>query len=175
MTLPTELISRGTWGARPPKKTTPNDPIREIFIHHTSNKDANKITVLRQMYAAAQGIQNYHMDENGWSDIGYHFLIFQPGGGHDHAHVLQGRLPRYLPAAQLGHNPGTLAIAVYGNGFTDAMQRNTRFMIECLARDYAPGARGIGGHRDVVETDCPGPKFYAALDQIARATGLRRL
>lgn len=146
--------------------------IREAFVHHSENGDAAKVDTLAEMKNRVQAIQNFHMDGRGWSDIAYHFVVFQPDENHDHAVVFQGRRTVFVPSAQLNHNSNTLAICVYGNGQADEMQRNTRFVVEDLIRMY-PDVERVGGHRDVVATQCPGDKFYRAVPRIADALNLK--
>lgn len=39
-----------------------------MFVHHAEGPDCyDKEECMRQV----RGIQNYHMDSNGWADIGY--------------------------------------------------------------------------------------------------------
>lgn len=168
------VYTRGQWGARASQgpMTEQREPV-EAFIHHTDDKNGRYRT-LHEQEAKMKAVQAFHMDVRGWSDGGYHYVVFQPQGQGIGARAFALRPTRYVPAAQLGHNTRTLAIAVVGNGETEAMERNTRFVIEQIIGRY-PSVRKIGGHRDVVATDCPGDKFYAALDHIARATGRGRV
>lgn len=169
------FYSRTDWGAHPPTQSllTQSSP-HQVFIHHTENEDALKIDTLREQVMSMQGIQTFHQHGRGWSDIAYHAIVFQPQGGIPLARVFLGRNPDQVPAAQLNHNAGTLAIAVYGDFTRDKVAANTRFAIELAIARLAPHAETIGGHRDVVATQCPGDNLYRELDQIAKATGLKR-
>lgn len=169
------FYARGDWGARSPKGPMASQPsIGEVFIHHTDNEDAGGVDSLSEQKAAMRGIQDFHMDDRGWSDIAYHAIVFQPQRNVKLARVFLGRPPVIVPAAQQGHNTGTLAIAVYGDFTRDTLDRNTRYAIEQTIRRYAPNAKTIGGHRDVFSTTCPGPNIYKQLDLLAKATGLKR-
>jgi len=58
-------------------------------------------------------ITRWHQ-QRGWSTIGYHYLIDKAG------EIIEGRNLEKTPAAQKGHNTGTIAICVHGlRYFTD--------------------------------------------------------
>lgn len=169
------FYTRQDWHAEKPSGPMASQAnIGEVFIHHTDNEDASLIDSLAEQRRAMQGIQAFHMHSRGWSDIGYHAIVFQPQVKLPFARVFLGRPPSIVPAAQQDHNTGTLAIAVYGDFTQDTVDRNTRFAIEQTIRRFAPNAKTIGGHRDVFSTSCPGPNLYKQLDLIARAVDLKR-
>jgi N-acetylmuramoyl-L-alanine amidase len=150
--------SRGVTAQRPPATST-------LFVHH-SDFLGSKIDTLDEQVAAMKSMQDYHMDSNGWSDIGYSFVVFQPQGGVHQARLFEGRGPHAVPAAQLGHNTGNLAVCVVGNFDVEGVKAGT---VDLLARIalWLPGNR-IAGHQDVNETDCPGKHLYALIDEIGR-------
>lgn len=169
------FYTRNDWGASRPAHTLDSQPPpREVFIHHTESDDGGMVDTLAEQKDRVQGIQHFHMGGRGWADIAYHAIIFQPTNNVPLARVFLGRFPDQIPAAQLDHNTNTLAIAVYGDFRTDTVHPNTRYAIEETIRKLAPRAVTIGGHRDVVATACPGDKLYRQLDQIAKATHLKR-
>lgn len=175
MSFPMHIYTRAEWGAEPAKPRQDGNHPHEAFLHHTA--DRSSVVTFNQAAATVHRIQVGHMHrpDDPFSDIGYHFVIFQPTEKHPRGMVFQGRPVEYMPAAQLGHNPNTLAIAVQGDGGRDALQPHTRYLFEQLVRVYGPDVRAVGGHRDVVNTDCPGDRFYAALDHIADALNVRRV
>jgi len=167
-----KIYTRAEWGARPPqaamsKQTSPT----EAFIHYSDEASgtAPKIDRLTEQKEKARAIQNFHMDGRGWSDIAYHYLVFQPYGSLRRARVFQGRRVENVPAAQAGHNTGTIAICVVAAP-GEPLRRNTRYAIEQLLKRH-PSVKVVGGHRDVVSTDCPGNVIYAQIPTIARAAG----
>lgn len=170
------LYSRADWRARDPR---PMDyqgwDAHEAFLHHSADALPEAYYDLERQKAKMQSIQNYHMDTKGWSDIAYHFVIFQPYGSIPYARIFQGRERCWVPAAQEGHNFGTLPICVVGD-FTpghDWLQRNTRYAIEVLL-NYYPKLTTLGLHRDVYQTECPGDNIAGQLQPILDATNLRR-
>lgn len=167
MTL--DIVSRTRWGAAKPKPMTDGNRPTECFIHHSENAHAKTVDTFDEQSAAVRGIQDFHMGpDRGWSDIGYHYVVFQTK-----PRVFQGRSWFYVPAAQQDHNAGTLAICVYGDGRREEIAPHTRFLIEQIIGRH-PSILTIGGHRDVVSTVCPGDHFYSAIPRIARACGIRQ-
>lgn len=150
-----------------PMETNPRP--REAFIHHTENVTGGHPLSLEQQDAAMRGIQQFHMQTRGWSDIGYHYVVF-PGGAAKVPRAYAARDVSHVPAAQLGHNTGTLAIAHY-SGAGDFMEPHARYLIEQLIRLH-PSVKTIGTHRQVTSTDCPGDNVAAAVRVMARALRL---
>lgn len=167
------IHSRSEWHARTPKPMAIQGPPVEAFIHHSDSSDANRIDHLSEMLDAVNGIQRFHMETRGWSDIAYHYVVFQRDPNHDHPIVVAGRGINFVPAAQLGHNTGTLAIVVYGNFERDKVRPGTVRTLAALVREHH-SVETVGGHRDVVSTSCPGDHLYGKMDEIARAAGVKR-
>ncbi|MBX3127407.1 MAG: N-acetylmuramoyl-L-alanine amidase [Polyangiaceae bacterium] len=73
---PASLVRpRSDWGATAtPDCGTPHNPAY-LTIHHTVTPNNDTTPPAQRI----KGIQNYHMNSNGWCDIGYHFLISQDG------------------------------------------------------------------------------------------------
>ena len=169
------VYSRKDWGARAPRPMTdqPGAP-REAFLHHSDGDRAESLRTLNAQKQRLRGIQAFHMDERGWSDVAYHFVLFQPYGNLKYARIFEARDWRKVPAAQLGRNSGTLAVCVVGDFTSDVLKRNTRYAIELLLTTHPAGAqlRTLGGHRDVGATTCPGDGVYRWLPKIAEVVGL---
>ena len=169
-------FTREDWGARVPLQMVaqPGHPA-EAFLHHTVDSEAARLDRLAEQAAHMRAIQADHLDR-GWSDIGYHFVVFQPFGSLRYARVFEGRDWHKVPAAQAGHNTGTLAIAVVGDFTVETLMRNTRYAVELVLRTHPASTEleTVGGHRDVNATACPGDGIYGWLDRIARAADLRR-
>lgn len=172
------IYARSEWAARQPRATSeqPSAP-REAFIHHSADSDAPSLVTLAAQERHMRETQNFHMDDpdRRWSDIAYHFVIFQPHGNLNYARIFEARDWHKVPAAQLGHNTGTLAICVVGDFRTEVLKRNTRYAIELLLKNHsaARAVQTVGGHRDVVQTDCPGKELYRWVPRIADAAGLK--
>jgi N-acetylmuramoyl-L-alanine amidase len=147
----------------------------EVFVHHTDDSAAG-INSFEEQKARMRGYQNYHIDTNGWNAIGYHYVVF-PEFGSVYARIFEGRPRSAVPAAQQGHNTGTLAVCVVGAGnfrMDDSQRYAVEQLIEWLQASGAP-LRTLGGHRDVTPTSCPGDGIYQYdLRLIRDATNLRR-
>lgn len=175
------LYLREEWGARRARPGTAEQGwnAREAFIHHTADSYRG-LDSFEEQCARMRAYQDLHMNlsdpRHGWNDIGYHFVVFPPfqhRGEEIPARVFQGRDRNLVPAAQLGHNEGTLAVCVVGNYESDFLHRNTIFALEVLLTRYDK-LRYLGGHRDVVSTSCPGDRLYSELSRIAKVAGLKR-
>ena len=163
------IISREAWGARPPKRRYMiATPTRELWLHHSAGgilpgdnsvSDAD----LRRI----KSIQNYHMDNRGWSDIAYSFLL-DPDGN-----VFEGRGAGVAGGHTRGHNTHSHAICVMGNYNNqsvddDLLPRIAEFVVYGYQRNWWP-QDFTGGHRDASgsATSCPGVNLYAELDTIS--------
>lgn len=94
-------------------------------------------------------IKKWHVKGNGWSDIGYHFFIKKDG-------TLQvGRDIERVPAAQKGHNIGTITICVHGlEDFTEAQFATLRKLCAEINKAYN-GEITFHGHNEVANKACP--------------------
>lgn len=164
-------ISRHSWGARQPRPMDKQTLARELFLHHSDDTDAASLVTLSDIKAKARQIQGFHMVTRGWSDIAYHYLVFQPYGPMKQPVVCRGRNPFNVPAAQLNHNTNTIAVCVVGNFDHDEVKPGTLQAIREIIRRH-PNVRKIGGHRDVVSTDCPGKHLYSEIPALANSVKL---
>ena len=119
---PPAIVTRAAWGAdeRLRKGTPGFAPTARLVVHHTvtTNTDADPAATMR-------GIQRQHVLTNGWSDIGYNFVI--DAGGRTY----EGRYARAYGAAEVhdgedeqhrgvigahteGYNTGSMGVALLG-------------------------------------------------------------
>lgn len=70
------IVSRSEWGARSPtsRRLVDRSRRRSLTVHYDGTA-----VITRTGPSVPQAIQRYHMDSNGWSDIGYNFVIDQAG------------------------------------------------------------------------------------------------
>ena len=175
-----KVFERDDWHARAPRAMASQRNPTEVFIHHTADTRAEGVDHLDEQAAAMRAIQGFHMDVRGYSDVGYAYVVFQPYGELERARVFEGRLVRWVPAAQLGHNTGTIPVSVFGNfqrddGVKDAtLDAIVALLTKSASKTGCGSAKTIGGHRDVVATSCPGDTLYAKVGELATRTGLRR-
>ncbi|MCD0450758.1 hypothetical protein LO762_16395 [Actinocorallia sp. API 0066] len=157
-----KLITRAQWGARAPRSAASHlASTRGVKVHYTGSRvDPRLATDHDLCYALVRQIQNGHMDDNGWADIGYSFLCCP------HRFVFEGRGLHKLPAANgPGLNSGHYAVlGMVGNSGlvvpNDEMLHGIRDAIEHLRAKGGAGTE-IKGHRDGYATSCPGGPLYA--------------
>lgn len=102
----------------------------------------------------------------GFSEIGYHFFISKDGT------IWEGRSLEKIPAAQEGHNTGSIAICCHGldkDNFTDAQRHALRGLCIVINRLYK-GGLSFHGHCEVSSKACPVYDYRAwlALDESGR-------
>ncbi|CAB3385808.1 Hypothetical predicted protein [Cloeon dipterum] len=152
-----EIVPRADWGARPPNSVSYQPlPIPYVVIHHAESESCYDLDTCA---ALIRGMQDEHMDVNGWSDIGFNFLVGDDG------RVYEGRGWETIGS----HTPGFSSISI-GVSFIGTFNDNTPFDIaldaakllnECgVEQGYLYPNFGLIGHRQAVSTDCPGNALY---------------
>ena len=160
------VTSRSDWQATDPGKVCGNvvAPYR-MTIHHTyspSDDGGDAALRMRQM-------QSYHINTNGWCDIGYHFVVAQSG------EIFQGRSHSDRPAAHVGgENSGNVGISMIGDYTTSGPpQIQLDGVVDMVA--WVHDEHGVDidddaikGHREWPgqSTQCPGDSGLAELDDI---------
>jgi hypothetical protein len=162
------IVPRAVWTGTDPggDLQKPSSPI--LFVHYTASPGRG-IDSRKKRIDAMRAFREHHVVGNGWSDIGYNFVLFQPTGKIKKARIWKGRGRYRVPAAQLDHNAGNLAVSVVTDG-NEPISKETVKAIAKLARKI--NARAIEGHRDVNSTSCPGDRLYKKLPSIRKLAGL---
>lgn len=104
-------------------------------------------------------IRRWHVEGNGWSDIGYHYLIDRNGT------IVEGRPIERDGAHVKGHNKGTIGICLLGghgssendafaDNFTEAQDLALRGLIDLMQKAY--GKVPVTGHNEYAAKACPG-------------------
>ncbi|MBZ0286520.1 MAG: peptidoglycan recognition protein family protein [Anaerolineae bacterium] len=178
------VISRAEWGARTPNHEAANESgfavsatesawyvypgdlaeaYSTVAIHHSAAMLASDET--------ARGIQDEHMDLNGWADIAYHFAIDNTGV------IYEGREIGSRGASVAGHNTGTIGVVVMGNFEQEhplEIQLSTlQSLVNWLAQEYTLSHLAAHGEFNP-ESVCPGQYVTPLLDGLARNAGLQR-
>ena len=122
--------------------------INKIIVHCTATPEGRHTTV--------EDVRRWHLDR-GWSDIGYHFLIYLDGSVH------AGRPVEKPGAHTKGHNKGSIGIAYVGGiDKVNFKAKDTRTeeqkdalvdMLEYFKIQHANAV--IHGHRDFANKACP--------------------
>jgi peptidoglycan hydrolase-like protein with peptidoglycan-binding domain len=172
------IFTRAAWGANESlRRAAPSyGQVNLGFVHHTVS--SNTYTAA-QVPAMIRGIYAYHVQSNGWSDIGYNFLIDRFGrtwegryGGMDKA-VIGAQTLNYNSVSTGVSAIGNFDVATVPQAMTNAFKRIFAWKLS-LAGIPATGtvvANGksfqrISGHRDGFPTTCPGRYLYAKLPEI---------
>ncbi|WP_444544804.1 FG-GAP-like repeat-containing protein [Streptomyces anandii] len=142
------VISRAQWGADESKvddAASYIDRIQAVFVHHSAGSNSYSCA---ESASLVRGIMAYHIDVNGWNDLGYNFLVDKCG------QIFEGRaggidLP-VLGAHTYGFNSYSTGIAVLGDFQGDASKgipaaRPTRATLESVARIAAWKLGQYGG------------------------------
>lgn len=168
-----DLVTRAEWGARVPRGSYSTlTSAKGVKVHFTGARVELAIVDDHALcIAMVRSIQGYHMDGNGWIDIGYSMVACP------HRKVFVGRGPHHLPAANgPGWNSGHYAVLglVGTSGLVeppDGMLLGILDAIEYL-RTKGDAGREIKGHKDDYEhTDCPGDALYAWVEAGAPRPG----
>lgn len=135
----------------------------------------------KPLAAKVSEIRAWHVRDNGWSDIGYHWIIDRDGA------VAPGR-PESTPGAHVAeHNTGSIGICLIGDHgssasdefrqhFAVAQERSLLKLIDDIKTRAA--IKRISGHNEYARKACPGfsvPKWYPeAREHLIRATSATR-
>jgi hypothetical protein len=169
------------------------------LVHHTVNSNAYSCN---QSASIVRGIEVYHVQGNGWDDIGYNFLVDACG------QVFEGRyggiMKNVVGAHSQGFNTGSVGVAMIGNyGRTTPSKAAQDALVKLLAwrldvahvdpaatvvyksggnSKFRAGTRvklnDISAHRDTYLTECPGNALYSLVPSIrtrVAQTGLPKL
>ncbi|NBE52699.1 FG-GAP-like repeat-containing protein, partial [Streptomyces boluensis] len=140
------IIGRAAWGADESKVEDPAeyiDKIQAVFVHHTVG--ANNYSCA-ESGSLVRGIMTYHVDVEGWNDLGYNFLVDKCG------QIFEGRgggadLP-VKGAHTYGYNSYSTGIAFLGDfegTATSPAGRPTRAALESASRVAAWKLGQYGG------------------------------
>jgi hypothetical protein len=189
------VLSRADWGADESiRRGTPSysSTVKVGFVHHTDT--ANEYTQA-EVPAMLRSIYAYHVKSNGWSDIGYNYLLDRFG------RIWEGRyggITKPVVGAHTGgFNSDSFGAALLGDHTTTAPSPEELTSLEQLfawklgsyyreplgkatlrsagggTSKYPAGTSHefdvVSGHRDAGDTSCPGQATYSRLGEIRTA------
>ena len=127
--------------------------IDKIILHCTANRPGSKVN--------AASIRKYHIEERGFEDIGYHFVILEDGT------IERGRALSKPGAHCFGHNKTSIGIAYAGglnkngkgDGTRTAAQGESMFWLCCLLEEWLLREQSVmvccWGHNEFSDKPCP--------------------
>lgn len=131
--------------------------IDKIVVHCAATKPGMNIGV--------STIRRWHVEERGWRDVGYHYVIKRDGT------IQQGRDDEVPGAHAKGHNKHSLGICLVGGmdkdgnaavNYTRIQWQALRILVTGLSAQY-PAAR-VCGHNELTRSKtCPNfnvPEWY---------------
>ncbi|GAA3732902.1 peptidoglycan recognition protein family protein [Salinactinospora qingdaonensis] len=173
---------RGHWNARGAKyrATVLDKRPDHIVVHHTATTNSTDYSRYHA-FRLSRAIQRYHMDHNGWSDVGQQLTISRGG------HIMEGRNRSLLAirrrehvvgAHTASHNSHTIGIENEGSyaSATPPGALMVSLVETCAWLCYVYGLdpdHAIVGHRDYNFTSCPGDRLYSMLPEVRRSVRSR--
>ena len=189
------MVSRAQWGADESIRTcmpSSSATIQVGFVHHTDGSNSYRP---EDSAGRVRGIYAYHVQGNGWCDIGYNFLVDRFGT------IFEGRygsLSRpVIGAHTLAFNRDSVGVSAMGDfttatapaAMTSSISKVLGWKLSLYNRDPhatakltsggGTGARWpagtvvsfnvVSGHRDAYATDCPGDVLYQQLPALRDA------
>lgn len=127
----------------------PRTETNYLVIHCSATRADQEIT--------AEHIRRWHVDDNGWSDIGYHWVIERDGK------LQHGRHAQSQGAHVRGHNHESIGICLVGgidqhgnpeDNFTPEQWLVLEMLIEVLQVRY-PAAQVVGHYYFTPYKTCP--------------------
>lgn len=135
-----------------------NNP-QYIILHHSATPDG--------ILSDWEAIRKYHIEVNGWNDIGYMWGIDRVLGK---PIIQRGRAESEIGAHAIGFNQRSIGICIVGNYDLVPLEDDKRELLYWLIRDirgrYNIPIGNILGHRETyvlrgvpVEKTCPGTQI----------------
>lgn len=168
-------LTRAQWcpaGNCPPSPDPTLTTTTHLIVHHSAGTNSSN-----DWAAVVRAIWNFHVNGNGWADIGYNWLI-DPNGI-----IYIGRGDGILGAHFCAQNTATTGVCLLGDFTaitpTAAAISSLQSLLAWKACDIGADPLGasfhppsglnlqhISGHRDGCNTACPGDAFYPLLPAV---------
>lgn len=132
--------------------------INKIIVHCSYTRPSQDIGV--------EDIRHWHVEENGWRDIGYHYVIRRDGS------VETGRPITQAGAHTRGQNSSSIGICLVG-GMSDDGMPDANFTVQQYQSlksliEFKHPNLAIFGHRDFSSKPCPCFDVRALLSEDSR-------
>ncbi len=146
--------------------------VTHLIVHHSAGVNSSS-----DWAAVVRGIWDYHVNSNGWDDVGYNWLV-DPNG-----ELYEGRGDDVRGAHFCGNNTNTQGVCMIGTYIdevptAEAMTTLKEYLAwksasnnidPTVASLHVPSAvdiPNVAGHRDGCSTTCPGDALYANMGQL---------
>lgn len=166
---PSGVISRREWATADTivPRTNPMGRISRITVHHDGMPPV-WLHTRGDVAARIELIRRAHVN-NGWADIGYHYIIDPQGN------VWEGRPLRYQGAHVKVANESNLGILVLGNFMEQrptlsATTALDRFVASHMRQYGVPLAR-VHTHQELSPTACPGVNLQRYMEETRSSRG----
>ena len=174
-----DAVPQSVWrkGLPDPDYTRSFNEVGHLIVHHsaTGNNNTNYTEEVRNYYL-------YHTQANGWSDIGYNYLIAPDGTLYAGRDPGEGEQDNVAGAHFCGKNRQTMGVCLIGD-YTEreptvaAMSQLEHLLswkslkegLNPLEEAFHPANPELGviaGHRDGCATICPGENVYKRLPEL---------
>ena len=123
------------------------DAWQGIVVHHSSTPDGT-----------VEAFRKYHIEHNGWDDIGYHYVIEYVGGV---PAIVKGREENREGAHTKGENRRSIGICIVGNFDIKSPDREIINKLVELIKEIRSrhGNLPIAYHNEYASKTCPGKMF----------------
>ena len=168
------ILPRNAWQPRyttQNSRTVPMGRPERITVHHSAHDNTDASPSAHETARLIRGMQEYHVTERRWADLGYHYVI-DPRG-----RIWEGRPLRFQGAhagnPETNHrNVGIVLMGDFENIRPPSAQvAALRWLIRQLSGKYGIPHTKIYGHCDLSATHCPG-KHLQEIVKAIRAHGV---
>ncbi|CAB3360575.1 Hypothetical predicted protein [Cloeon dipterum] len=128
------IVSRDEWGARSSRQITRRNPLSPfLMVHHGGIR--SYCTTKEACSRIIRSYQDLHMDDRGWDDIGYSFLIGEDGN------IYEGRGWDRIGAHAIKYNTNSIGVCFVGD-FTDRLPKDVALqafykLVSCSTADHS--------------------------------------
>lgn len=172
------ICARSCWGARAASGCQTMSALTRVIVHHTATASQWNTTSQSTSAASVRGLQNYNIDNNGYCDIEYHWMIDKLGN------IFEGRYGGMTGAlvrgAHDGNNSNSHGVSLMGyfhtpyNHVAPSVMLNQLYDLIAwrMPSGWSPYGSGtyngntvgyLDGHRKVKATACPGDLIHPNL------------
>lgn len=160
-------LSRTSWTRTGPvaSKVNAMNGINKLTIHHEGWTPVN-FTSQATTAERIEKIRQYHTGQNGWGDIGYHYIVDRAG------RVWEGRPIQYQGAHVSKNNENNVGILVLGNfekqSPSEAQLNTLQSTVAALTKQNRIKSSLVRSHQEINPTSCPGRNMQNKMDALRR-------